>query len=164
MTTDSMDDATAIAYHGWPNNAAVLIGKDGNVVTYQEWFDASANARGDPAALTPAALDAVGGQVSITRALRRAARRLNLLAGLRRRQSPRRRRLALVPLLPSLAFHCWPFTLVPLLYEPSDAGLRGSASFHSEHPTQAIANIATVSIDTSFSVERIIAPSPSKGV
>jgi hypothetical protein len=40
ITTDSMDDATAMAYHAWPNNAAVLIGKDGNVLAYQEWFDA----------------------------------------------------------------------------------------------------------------------------
>lgn len=39
ITTDSMDDTTARAYHAFPNDAAVLIGKDGNVLAYQEWFD-----------------------------------------------------------------------------------------------------------------------------
>ena len=40
VTTDSMDDATAKAYHAAPNAAAVLIGKDGTVLMYQQWFDA----------------------------------------------------------------------------------------------------------------------------
>jgi hypothetical protein len=35
-----MDDTTANAYHAWPNNAAVLIDKDGKVLAYQQWFDA----------------------------------------------------------------------------------------------------------------------------
>jgi hypothetical protein len=40
ITTDSMNNATATAYHGWPNAAAVLIGRDGTVLAYQQWFDA----------------------------------------------------------------------------------------------------------------------------
>jgi hypothetical protein len=54
ITTDSMDDATARAYHAWPNNAAVLIGKDGNVFAYQEWFDAYGMRQAIVEAMAPA--------------------------------------------------------------------------------------------------------------
>lgn len=40
FTIDSMDDATAKSYHATPNTAAVLIGRDGTVLAYQQWFDA----------------------------------------------------------------------------------------------------------------------------
>ena len=40
FTTDAMSNATADAYHASPNSAAVLIGKDGRVLAYQQWFDA----------------------------------------------------------------------------------------------------------------------------
>lgn len=39
---DSMENEVAQAYGAWPNNAAVLIGKDGEVLAYQKWFDAYA--------------------------------------------------------------------------------------------------------------------------
>ncbi|CAN5347115.1 hypothetical protein BH09PLA1_BH09PLA1_25520 [soil metagenome] len=42
FTTDAMSNATADAYHAFPNNAAVLIGKDGSIAAYQQWFDAYA--------------------------------------------------------------------------------------------------------------------------
>jgi len=40
MAVDTMEDTAANAYHAWPNNAAVLIDKDGTLLTYQQWFDA----------------------------------------------------------------------------------------------------------------------------
>jgi hypothetical protein len=40
FATDSMNNTTANAYHAFPNAAAVLIGKDGTVLAYQQWFDA----------------------------------------------------------------------------------------------------------------------------
>jgi len=40
ITTDSMNDVTAAAYHAWPNTAAVLVGRDGTILAYQQWFDA----------------------------------------------------------------------------------------------------------------------------
>jgi len=40
MAVDDMDDSAAKAYHAWPNDAAVLIDKDGTVLAYQQWFDA----------------------------------------------------------------------------------------------------------------------------
>jgi Spy/CpxP family protein refolding chaperone len=40
IAVDSMEDDAARAYHAWPNNAAVLIDKDGAVFAYQQWFDA----------------------------------------------------------------------------------------------------------------------------
>ena len=51
VTTDSLDNAIATAYGAWPNNAAVLIGKDGKVLAYQKWFD--------PYAMRQAILDAI---------------------------------------------------------------------------------------------------------
>jgi Spy/CpxP family protein refolding chaperone len=39
FAVDSMEDEAAIAYHAQPNDAAVLIGKDGTVLAYQKWFD-----------------------------------------------------------------------------------------------------------------------------
>lgn len=40
FATDAMTNATATAYHAFPNTAGVLIGKDGTVLAYQQWFDA----------------------------------------------------------------------------------------------------------------------------
>lgn len=51
FTTDAMRNATADAYHAFPNAAAVLIGKDSTVLAYQQWFDAYT--------MRPAILDAL---------------------------------------------------------------------------------------------------------
>lgn len=40
LAVDTMDDDAAKGYHAWPNDAAVLIDKDGTVLAYQQWFDA----------------------------------------------------------------------------------------------------------------------------
>jgi peroxiredoxin len=42
LATDTMDDAVASAYGAWPNNAAVLVGRDGAILAYQKWFDPQA--------------------------------------------------------------------------------------------------------------------------
>jgi peroxiredoxin len=40
LAVDSMEDEAARAYHACPNDAALLIDKDGTVLAYQQWFDA----------------------------------------------------------------------------------------------------------------------------
>ncbi|MBC8106446.1 MAG: hypothetical protein H7Z14_07650 [Anaerolineae bacterium] len=51
FATDAISNATADSYHAFPNAASVLIGKDGTVLAYQQWFDAYT--------MRPAILDAI---------------------------------------------------------------------------------------------------------